>query len=366
MGIVDNVISNWTCSEASGTIEDTAGSNDGTNNGAAYGATGKLGDALDFENGDGDYVNCGTSSDLFFNYDGAFSGVAWINPETLIFGNNNILSKMDSDSPYDGFQFNIRENGKLRFSYITTSTSNHFQEKTNHIEVSLGSLQLVGFTYDNETLVFYRNGSAVASSTVNNTISSTPSISDIPFSIGSRDNEIGGFDGIIGSVTVWSRALSAAEHLKLWNDGDGLAYPFSTQYSFTKTGKAMIAVQDSFTKTATARISIQDNQFTKTATSSIQINDAEFTKTGKALIYIGTISGQVTNQSVPVVGAKISVMQSDDDDMTNMELVSVETSDGSGNWSAHIDQGKVGWASAYYKDGTDLYRSKAHGYLEVV
>ena len=51
MALADNLYAFYTMAEASGNIIDQIGSNDLTNNGAAYGTAGKLGDALTFDGG---------------------------------------------------------------------------------------------------------------------------------------------------------------------------------------------------------------------------------------------------------------------------------------------------------------------------
>ena len=57
MELIDKLLYYWKFDEASGTIVDAHGSNDGTNNVATYWATGKINDALDFEQGDNDEVD---------------------------------------------------------------------------------------------------------------------------------------------------------------------------------------------------------------------------------------------------------------------------------------------------------------------
>lgn len=228
MALIDNVISNWNCDEASGTIEDTAGSNNGTNSGAVYGATGKLGDSLDFESSDNDYVDCGTSSTLNFDFDGTFSAVMWVNAESLQ-TNMNPISKINGDGGFEGWQMRTHGAGTISLTITTVVTSNQLVAITDGNELGTGTLTLIGFTYDNKVTKFYVNGSLKASSTPVNTLSSSPP-TGAPFNIGNKDNGIlsnKGFDGIIGNVTTWSSALSNAEHLELWNSGDGLAYPFS-------------------------------------------------------------------------------------------------------------------------------------------
>jgi len=367
MALATDLISYYKLDETSGTTADDAhGSNDGTNSGATVNQTGKIGKAYSFD-GVNDEIDCGTATDTAMG-SSDFSVSFWLNLDNTTQDNKGIISRgVYAD---DGWLVRHWAGGDIEFAL----SQNGKRQKFKADEVLTTSWQHITITRSGATSTLYIDGTSTAwnawdGTGEHNNLTGTDPTNNAArhlFIVHPSDSGSGIIAGKIDEVGIWSRALTSTEVSELYNSGDGLAYPFSTTLSFTKTGNARIQVQNSLTKNATASIEVGGIQFTKEAISSIEIEDNQFTKTATASIYIGTISGQVTNQSVPVVGAKISVMQSDDDDMTNMELVSVETSDGSGNWSAHIDQGKVGWASAYYKDGTDLYRSKAHGYLEVV
>lgn len=76
------------------------------------------------------------------------------------------------------------------------------------------------------------------------------------------------------------------------------------------------------------------------------------------------ISGQVTLGGNPVVGAKVTVLESDDELMTNVQLVEVVTTDGSGNWSSAITSGRVGSAFVQYKNGSTYYTAPGSPFLE--
>jgi len=76
------------------------------------------------------------------------------------------------------------------------------------------------------------------------------------------------------------------------------------------------------------------------------------------------ISGQVTLSAVPVAGAKVVIIEADDELMTNAVLVETKTSDGSGNWSSSISVGKVGVAFTQYKSGPTYYTSLSQPFLK--
>jgi len=80
---------------------------------------------------------------------------------------------------------------------------------------------------------------------------------------------------------------------------------------------------------------------------------------------IGTfsIAGQVTLSAVAVSGAKVIVVEADDISMTNPIFVGVQTTDGSGNWSAAITTGRVGAAFVQYQSGGVYYTAPGSPFL---
>jgi hypothetical protein len=59
------------------------------------------------------------------------------------------------------------------------------------------------------------------------TTSATPATISNPFYIGSRDNTLSFFEGVIDEVGIWKRLLTSGEISDLYNSGSGLSYPFS-------------------------------------------------------------------------------------------------------------------------------------------
>jgi hypothetical protein len=81
---------------------------------------------------------------------------------------------------------------------------------------------------------------------------------------------------------------------------------------------------------------------------------------------IGTfaISGTVTLSGSPVLGAKVIVLEADDDVMTNAVLVAIITTNGIGQWSSTIKSGKVGAAFVQYTTGGVYYTAPGSPFLE--
>ena len=76
-----------------------------------------------------------------------------------------------------------------------------------------------------------------------------------------------------------------------------------------------------------------------------------------------TIGGTVTLSSSPVTGAKVTVIQADDVDMTNPVLVGIITTPAGGAWSSTIVTGKVGFAYVQYRNGSKYYTAPGSPYL---
>jgi hypothetical protein len=76
------------------------------------------------------------------------------------------------------------------------------------------------------------------------------------------------------------------------------------------------------------------------------------------------ISGVVTLSAAPVSGAKVMVIQADDEVMTNATLVEVKTTNALGEWASTILSGKVGAAFVQYENGGTYYTAAGNPFLE--
>lgn len=76
------------------------------------------------------------------------------------------------------------------------------------------------------------------------------------------------------------------------------------------------------------------------------------------------ISGTVTLSAVPVAGARVIVMESDDIAGTNMFLRETIVTGAGGTWASSILTGKVGAAFVQYESGGTLYTAPGSPYLE--
>lgn len=75
------------------------------------------------------------------------------------------------------------------------------------------------------------------------------------------------------------------------------------------------------------------------------------------------ISGTVTLGGSPVDGAKVMVIEADDELLTNAFLREVITTPAGGTWSSTIRTGKVGAAFVQYKNGATYYTAPGSPFL---
>lgn len=75
------------------------------------------------------------------------------------------------------------------------------------------------------------------------------------------------------------------------------------------------------------------------------------------------ISGTVTLSAVPVAGAIVTVVEADDNNMTNAVLRDTIVTPAGGTWASSIRVGKVGAAFVQYEAGGTLYTAPGSPYL---
>lgn len=75
------------------------------------------------------------------------------------------------------------------------------------------------------------------------------------------------------------------------------------------------------------------------------------------------ISGTVTLSGSPVLGAIVTVIEADDESMTNPILVEKIVTPAGGTWASTIKTGKVGTAYVQYKSGATYYTAPGSPYL---
>lgn len=221
MALTDNLISYYKLDEASGSVLDAHGSNNGTNTGATPGATGKIGSAYDFDDNSADRVDCN-----FVPSGSNYSWQAWVYPTAstasrawrILDSTANNQGSYIIYNTYNGgiIQFNKGTGATLQYARSTYKLSDHVNEWTHIICVWDGT----------DPPNIYVNGSDDPLSAETFTTDAV-SWGAQELIIGNRSGYDRGFEGVIDEVGIWARALTSGEVVQLYNDGAGLAYPFS-------------------------------------------------------------------------------------------------------------------------------------------
>lgn len=226
----ENIIAHYNFDETSGTVLDSTGRFNSTNNGATTQATGHIETAYDFD-GSTDNVEIGLNTILSGVSD--FTISAWINPDSitgtqLIFGD-------DTSSPVSA-RIEIGINGNKLYARLHGETG----VTASSGDVSTGSYQHIAFVREGSTIKFYLNGSLVDS----DSITATPMIAGTVTFIGARDG-IGtlAYDGKIDELGIWDVALTTNFISKLYNEGSGLTYPFNVPSASVKVGTGGIGTR---------------------------------------------------------------------------------------------------------------------------
>jgi len=218
--LLDGLKAYYKLDEASGTVLDAVGDNDGTNYGAlANQSTAKLGKAYYF-NDYTDYIDMGNAADLSVASAGTLA--LWIYP-TIATSNGTLISKLNWSTGRNGYLLGNNALGTYYRMALCSGTVEYYKDTT--VEITLNEWQLVVFTWavSGGTMKLYKNN---ADPYVDSSLAITP-VSDVhAFRLG--DNEYYGLAqvGYYDEVAVWNRALTATEVLELYNSGTGKTYPF--------------------------------------------------------------------------------------------------------------------------------------------
>lgn len=207
----NNLIAYYT---ADNTIVDAKGTYNGTlTNGATYG-TGKINNAFSLD-GVNDYV--ATSPTNTLNTSQAHSYSLWIKPTTVNTYSMYISTIVDVSNGVSIGHDNAGNLGlfmgwinvqNLSGYYLTANTMYHI------------AVVFKGTSFGANNLLFYVNGSLVATKTASVTFNTYGT-----FKIGCNGLANAGFyKGIIDEPAVWNRVLTATEITELYNSGNGKQY----------------------------------------------------------------------------------------------------------------------------------------------
>ena len=201
-GLPNGLLAYWKLDEESGVRVDATGNgNDLSDTNAVGFDLGKFGNAAGF-----DGTNSLTAASPIIAGDANFTIAAWINPSE--FNSYNIVA---SSFPLVSFGLN---DGYLHFYAGGPSDCNGDAVTVNEWSF----------------VVFRRQGNSCFGSVNAGTVmitEATDTEAPANFTIGQEANREGYFQGLIDEMGVWNRALSDAEITQLYNNGNGISYPFA-------------------------------------------------------------------------------------------------------------------------------------------
>ncbi|MFC2034983.1 LamG domain-containing protein [Chloroflexota bacterium] len=178
--------------------------------GALWTPSGRLFDGTD------DIITCGSDAIIDNIWDDGGTAIAWINPTSD--GEGNIGRFITKFSGSDGWSIDVASEtaGKVKlelFHFFNGATSGLW--RTTATEVTLNTMTMVAIIYNaddaaNDALIFINADSKdVTNAVTPRGIRDADAVSTL--AIGNRLNTINTFDGTIGEVLLYNRALTPAE-----------------------------------------------------------------------------------------------------------------------------------------------------------
>lgn len=206
------LISFWSLEEASGTRNDSHGTNHLTDNNTVTSGTGKVGTAADFEASTTEYLSVADNASVSTgNID--WSIALWFNPES-VGANQGLITKGWPSGEYiiyisSGNNVKLQvESGAAEVTTVgTVSVGTWYYVVAWHDSVN----DLIGISLDNATAVT----ASYAGGITDNAAAVT---------IGADVTDGLWYDGLIDQVGFWKRVLSSQDRTDLYNSGNGLSY----------------------------------------------------------------------------------------------------------------------------------------------
>jgi hypothetical protein len=215
--LLTGIIAFWKLGEASGTRNDSVGSNHLSDNNTVTQATGKVGNGADFTAINNESLSITDNADLSLESTD-FTISLWLNAD-LMGAYRRILGKSDGGTSIEYLlQWNTGDFFTIYAGNGSTFDSTNFAAQS----LTTGTWYFVVLWKD--------TGSGFLNIQVNNGTPETLSTiypntaTGLGFFIGGIGTEY--FDGVIDAVGVWKRVLTADERTALYNSGNGIEYPF--------------------------------------------------------------------------------------------------------------------------------------------
>ena len=219
--LLTNLIAYWKLDETSGTRNDSVGANHLADNNTVTSTTGKIGTAGQFTSANNEYLSIADNADVSTG-DIDYSVAAWVMLDSTG-TSRNIIGKGNPSSG-GGCEFCLRYTGGANVFIFTAGKSGGESQAQHTLTVSTGVWYFV--------VGWYNSVSNLANIRVND--GTTVSVSHtsgwdtaLSLFIGVDTVATGRYwNGRIDEVGFWKRVLTAEEITTLYNNGNGITYPF--------------------------------------------------------------------------------------------------------------------------------------------
>jgi hypothetical protein len=219
MSMLDGLISYWALNEASGNALDAHGSNDLTDTNTVGSASGKVGNARDFEAGSSQYFTLADNADLSTG-DIDFSMAAWVKLESKS-GQRTVVGKWNFNTSNREFLLEyITATDRFRTGLSSTGANQSFHSADTFGAPSLDTWYLLIFWHDSVNNVRGISVNGVEDTTA---YSSGVFDSNAPFTMG-RIETTNHWDGLIDEVAFAKRVWTPEERAWIYNSGNGRSY----------------------------------------------------------------------------------------------------------------------------------------------
>jgi len=237
MALTDSIVSYWKLNESSDgsgavTRNDSWSTNHLTDNNTTPSGTGILGNCVDIELSNNEYLSIADNTSLSIT--GNISISCWVKLESAPSNDNRaFVSKWNPTGNDRSYMFSYLDSGGtkyLQFNQSYNGTAEQTFVKAQTLNTGSWYFLVVTFNVSTGVCTFYVDGSSIGTDT-----QSALAIynSNAAFVIGrmrTSDNTYQ-YDGLIDEVGLWSKVLTSTEVTELWNGGAGLENPLVINYS---------------------------------------------------------------------------------------------------------------------------------------
>jgi hypothetical protein len=219
--LLNGLVAFWKLDEASGTRNDSVGSNHLTDNNTVTQAAGKSGNAAQFTSANNESLSIADNTDLSTG-DIDFTFGLWVYFDDV--GSNHVpLSKWNDTGP--DYEYWLGLLGGVLTFYVRDAANTALDNIPSAASISVSTWYFIVIWHDsvaNTINIQVNNGTPASKSYSAGVRNGTAS-----FFIGGQENLINYHSGRGEDVGFWKRVLTSDERTELWNGGAGREHPFS-------------------------------------------------------------------------------------------------------------------------------------------